>query len=160
MVRNAFACALISLTLITGCASRRTYVRIAEGLSAPSLAEGIRVAPRMFAASQLVEACKYPRSVARLKTPSRLLTLQVGERFALSTLNVVAVNFADVAMEAVPISIEATDFSPPVLQLRSDDPELNQGRLYSLNTGTFRIRIRTICSGPGVETTIVGRVEP
>ena len=152
---------LIAMVFLAGCASRaRTYVTIAEGLTAPTLTEGIRVAPRMFAASQLVEACQYPRRVARLQVPSRVLSLQVGERFALSTLNVVAVNFADVAMDAVPIVIEATDFSPPVLQLRSDDPELSQGRLYSLNSGTFRLRIRTICAGPAAETTIVGRVDP
>ena len=135
-------------------------MRIAEGLTAPTLTEGIRVAPRMFASSELAQACGNPRPVARLQTPTKLLELQIGERFALSTLNVVAVNFADVAMGGVPIVIEATDSSPTVLQLRSDDPDLNQGRLYSLNSGVFSLRIRTLCGGPAVETTIQGRVAP
>jgi hypothetical protein len=118
------------------------------------------VAPRMFAAPDLMRACRDPRSVARLQTATRSLDLQVGERFPLSSLRVVAVNFADVAMTAVPIVIEADDFSPPVLQLRSDNPDLNQGQLYSLNSGRFRLRIRTLCGTPGAETTIRGRVDP
>lgn len=158
---------LVGVTLAAGCASRTPqrppqshYVPIAEGLSSPTLAEGIRVAPRMFAAPELMRACRDPRSVARLETATRFLDLQVGERFPLSSLRVVAVNFADVAMTAVPIVIEADDFSPPVLQLRSDNPDLNQGQLYSLNSGAFRLRIRTLCGTPGAETTIRGRVDP
>ncbi len=159
---------LVAVTLAAGCASRtppqptapqrRYYVPIAEGLSSPTLAEGIRLAGRMFPAYELMRACRDPRSVARLETATRSLDLQVGERFPLSSLSVVAVNFADVAMTAVPIVIEADDFSPPVLQLRSGNPDLNQGQLYSLNSGPFRLRIRTLCGTPGAETTIIGRV--
>jgi hypothetical protein len=158
---------LVAVIALAGCASRaprqpqqRYYVPIAEGLSSPTLAEGIRVAPRRLAAPDLMRACRDPRSVARLEAAMRSLDLQVGERFPLSGLRVVAVNFADVAMTAVPIVIEADDFSPPVLQLRSDNPDLNQGQLYSLNSGTFRLRIRTLCGTPGAEMTIRGRVEP
>lgn len=158
---------LLSATLLTGCGPKvlrptglRAYVRIAEALTSPTAAEPLRVFPRGFAPSQLVEACREPRSVARLETVVRTLDLQVGERFALSGLTVVAVNFANVAMEDVPIVIEVQDFVPPVFQLRSDDPELNQGRLYSLNSGFVRLRISTLCSGPGVEATIPVRVLP
>ena len=161
---------LAAVTVLAGCASRtpqqptapqqRYYVRIAEGLTSPTLAEGIRVAPRMFAAPELMQACRDPRSVARLETATRSLDLQVGERFPLGGLSIVAVNFADVAMLAVPIAIEAEDLSPPVLQLRSDNPDLNEGQLYSLNRGTFRLRIRTLCGTPGAEATIRGRVDP
>jgi hypothetical protein len=135
-------------------------VRIAEGLSSPTLAEGIRVAGRMFSAYELMRACRDPRSVARLETATTSLDLQVGERFPLGSLSIVAVNFADAAMLAVPIAIEAEDRSPPVLQLRSDNPDLNQGQLYSLNSGAFRLRIRTLCGTPGAEATISGRVAP
>jgi hypothetical protein len=153
---------VLAAVVSAGCAARvpRAYVRIAEAFTAPSLSEGIRVAPRMFAAPELMRACQYPRTVDRLEVSSRELDLQVGERLPLSTLTIVAVNAADVAMDNVPIVIEAEDFSPPVLQLRSDDPELNQGVLSSLNGGRFRLRIRTLCGIPGAETTIRGRVQP
>ena len=160
------ACLMVTIAvavLNAGCAARtiqRNYVRIAEGLTAPTLGEAMRVAPRMFAARELSTACQDPRSVARLQAPSARLELQVGERLVLSTLNIVAVNSANVAMAAVPVTIEATESTPPVLQLRSDDPDLNEGRLYPLNPGTFRLRVRTICSGPGAEMTIRGTVAP
>jgi hypothetical protein len=159
MVARTIVGALLSVAVFAGCASR-TYVRIAEGLTAPTPTEAIRVAPRMFTPSELAQACQDPRPVARLQSPMKSLDLQVGERFALSELNVVAVNFADVAMGGVPIVIEASEGSPPVLQLRSDDRDLSQGRIYSLNSGTFQLRIRTICSGTAAQTTVVGRVGP
>jgi hypothetical protein len=167
-MRRACLSVLLSAILLAGCKGPLVlnlpgageYVRIAEGLSSPTITEAIRVAPRGFAPSQLVQACKNPRSVARFDTPLKTIDLQVGERFALTGLSIVAVSFADVAMEDVPITLEAQEFFPPVLQLRSDDPELNMGVLYSLNTGTARMRIRTLCSGPGVETTIVFRILP
>jgi hypothetical protein len=145
----------------TGIQAPRTryFVPIAEGLTSPTLAESIRLAPRMFSAPDLVRACGDPRTVARLETATRSLDLQVGERFALGSLRIVAVNAADEAMLAVPIAIEAEDSSPSVLQLRSDNPELQKGQLYPLNAGRFRLRIRTLCGTPGAETIIAGRAQ-
>src|SRR5687768_11668474 len=100
------------------------YVRVAEGLSSPTLSEGIAVAPRMLPAPLLSEACEDPRIVRRLETPTETLSLRVGERFPLNTLAIVAVNAADEAMvPPIPIAIEALDTVPPVLELRSDDPD-------------------------------------
>ena len=170
MAKGAHALVFATITLLAGCGSRTPqeqrapqkpyFVPIAEGLTSSTLAENIRVAPRMFSAPDLVRACRDPRTVARLETVTGTLGLQVGERFALSSLRIVAVNAADEAMPAVPIAIEAEDASPPVLQLRSDDPELQKGQLYPLNAGRFRLRIRTLCGTPGAETTIVGRADP
>lgn len=154
---------LVAVTFLAGCAARRPdpyYVRIAEGLTSPTLTEGIRVAPGMFSAAELAQACRGLRPIARLETASSSLDLQVGERFPLTMLSVVAVDAADVAMRGVPIAIEAEDLQPPVLQLRSDDPDVNQGRLSALNRGRFRLRIWTMCATPGAETTITGRVVP
>lgn len=160
----------VAATLLAGCGSKTPqesrapqkpfFVPIAQGLTSQTLAESIRVAPRMFSAPDLVAACRDPRTVARLETATRSLDLQVGERFALGSLRIVAVNAADEAMLAVPIAIEAEDSSPPVLQLRSDNPELLKGQLYPLNAGRFRLRIRTLCGTPGAETMIVGRADP
>ena len=140
--------------------TRRPFVPIAEALSSPTLAEGLDVAPRMFSAPDVLRACQNPRSVARLVTATRSLQLQVGERVPLNTLSVVAVDDGGVALRNVPLVIEAEDASPPVLQLRSDDPDLNQGVLSSLNSGRFRLRIRTLCGAESVETTIRVVVEP
>ena len=70
MPRPATGALLVLSLTLTGCAlkgpsSRSTdyFVQLAEGLTSATLTEGIRVAPRMFAASQLVEACKDPRVV-------------------------------------------------------------------------------------------------
>jgi hypothetical protein len=170
MATRAHAIMLVAVAFCAGCGSRAPqesrapqkpyFVPIAEGLTSPTLAENIRVAPRMFSAPELVKVCGDPRTVARLETVAGTLGLQVGERFALSSLRIVAVNAADEAMLAAPIAIEAEDASPPVLQLRSDNPELQKGQLYPLNAGRFRLRIRTLCGTPGAETTIVGRADP
>src|SRR5687768_16728459 len=85
---------------LAGCGSRAPsaapgtpyFVTIAVGLTLPTLAKGIRVAPRMFSAPDLVAACRHPRSVARLELAATSLDLQGGQPFALGSLSVVAVN--------------------------------------------------------------------
>ena len=134
------------------------FVSVAEGLTSATLTEGIRVAPRGFTASQLVEACKDPRVVERLEVAPNLLDLREDGRYALNSLSVVAVNAADVAMAGVPIVLEAEEANPPVIQLRSDDPVLNAGRLHALRTGAFQMRVRTMCGTPHAEAVIRGRV--
>lgn len=133
----------------------RTFVQIAEGLTASTLSETIHVVPRMFAASQLVEACQESRRIRRLITSSPTLELQIGEPFPLENLNVVAVNDARLVVGGVPISIEAEDQAPPVLRLRSDDPDLNSGRIFPLEGGRFRLRIRTLCAAPPAAELII-----
>jgi hypothetical protein len=145
-------------TIFAGCASARHYVQIAEGLSSPTVTEGIRVAPRMFSPSQFVEACRTAVPVARLEVEPDLLDLVLGNLYSLDSLTVVAVDGADIAVPGVPIVLEAEDTSPPVLQLRSDDPDLDQGRLRAIAPGEFRMRIRTTCGMPQAETIIRGRV--
>lgn len=151
---------LVAMVTLAGCSSKRHYVRIAEGLTAPTLAEGIRVAPRMFSAFELVQACRDPVRIDRLETTSSRLALQIGERFPLAALSVVAVNEADIAVPGVAIAIEAEDSRQMVLQLRSDDRDLDQGRIHAINSGSFRVRIRTLCGTPGAEARITGRAVP
>jgi hypothetical protein len=142
---------------VAGCAPTRHYVQIAEGLSSPSVTEGIRVAPRMFSAPQLVEACRTAVPVARLKVEPSELILTAGNLYQLSSITVVAVNAADLAVPGVPIVLEAEDTTPPVLRLRSDDPDLDQGRIRVLAPGKFRMRIRTTCGLPHAETIVEAR---
>ncbi|MBI4484511.1 MAG: hypothetical protein HY655_00730 [Acidobacteria bacterium] len=155
--------ALVAVLLSCSCAGRGRpdpyYVLVAEGLSAPTLTEPMRVIPRGFNIFQRTEACATVRPVARLETPLRLLGFRVGERVPLSALNVVAVNAADVAVRDVPLAIEAEEVSPPIVQLQSSDPDLNQGRLNPIAKGRFRIRVRTICAPQPVETILTAHVE-
>ena len=74
------------------------------------------------------------------------------------TLSIVAVNRANEVMTRIPIAIEALDTSPPVLELRSDDPDLNQGRLRAVRTGPFRIRVRALCGLDPAYTFVTGTV--
>jgi hypothetical protein len=146
------------VVVVAGCASTRHYVQIAEGLSSPSITEGIRVAPRMFSAPQLVEACRTATPVARLKVEPSELTLTQGNLYQLSSITVVAVNAADIAVPAIPIVLEAEDTNPPILRLRSDDPDLDDGRIRVIGPGRFRLRIRTTCGMPQAETIVEARV--
>ena len=144
------------------CASKSPdpyYVLVAEALTAPTLTEAMRVAPRMFTSFQLLEACRTIRPVERFETPYLRLGLRVGERFPLSALNVVAVNGADIAVPDVPVAIEAEELSPPLARLTSDDPDLAAGRLHALAEGSFRIRVRTICGTRPVETILTARID-
>lgn len=136
------------------------FVSVAEGLTSATFTEGIRVAPRGFTSSQLVEACRDPRVVDRLEVAPDQLEMRADGRYELNSISVVAVNGADVAMAGVPIVIEAEEVSPAVVVLRSDDPDLNVGRLRAVRAGYFRMRFRTMCGAPHAERIILGRVSP
>jgi hypothetical protein len=72
----------------------------------------------------------------------------------------VAVGEAGAAVTDVPVVIEVEEVNPPLLQLRSDDPDLNAGRLLSVGSGTVRMRVRTMCSGSLAELTLTARIAP
>jgi hypothetical protein len=162
--RRAVAVAIAFAVCLTGCAARtardRHFVAVAEALTSPTISEGIRVAPRAFSAPTLVDACQSATSVERLKVSPPTLELVRGNRYSLGSLTVVAVTAADIAVPDQPIVIEVEDREPPVLQLRSDDVDLNEGRVLAIGAGDFRVRVRTMCGGPYAETVIRGRVTP
>jgi len=151
-------CALcLAMAAGVSCA-RSYYVPVAEGLTSPSMNETMRVAPRLFSAPDLADACRSPRRVARLEAPAGTLDLRVGDQVALSTLRVVAVGEAGAALSGVPVVIEAEELNPALVELRSDDPDLNEGRLRTVGSGTFRMRVRTLCTPVPAELIITGRV--
>ena len=155
---KTIAASVVMAVATAGCASQRYYVQIAEGLSSATVTEGIQVAPRLFSAPQIVEACRTAVPVARLEVEPDELELTEGNVYSLNSLTVVAIDAADIAVPGVPIILEAEDRNPPVLQLRSDDPDLNEGRVRVIAPGRFRMRIRTTCGLPQVETVVEGRV--
>jgi hypothetical protein len=160
--RRAFVQALVvpvALPLLAGCAlirPRPHYVPVADALTSPTLREGIRVAPQRFSLTEMVRNCPDSRRVDHFRTV-RPLQLQVGERFPLALLVVLAVDEDDRPLPDIPISLEVDEREPPVLLLRSGDPDISQGLLQALGPGSFRIRIRTLCSPPA-DTAITGRV--
>lgn len=153
---------VVLITLAAGCAAKREryFVQIAEGLTSPTMTEGIRVAPRMFSAPSLVDACRSATVVERLEVAPQTLELSRGTRYSLNSLTVVAVNAGDIAVPGLPIVLEVEDADPPVLQIRSDDPDLNEGRVLAMGTGEFRMRVRTMCGTQYAETVIKGLVVP
>jgi hypothetical protein len=150
--------ATIAPDLATG--PRSYFVRVAEALTSASMGEPMRVAPRLFSPYQIQEACERPRRVDRLEAPARRVELRVGERLELRTLRVVAVGDGNILVPDVPLVIEAEEQNPPLVQLRSDDPDLAEGQLLTLNAGTFRVRVRTLCSATNAEMTLTGVVTP
>ena len=69
--------------------------------------------------------------------------------------------YRDVLRDAGPLADvleECLETSQPVVRLRSDDPDLNAGRLLTVAPGTFRMRVRTICVNSPAEVRITGRV--
>jgi hypothetical protein len=151
---------VLGCVVLSAACSRAYYVRVAEGLTSPSLTETMQVAPRMFGASDLATACQSPRRIARLEAPARTLELRVGERLELNSLRVVAVGDAGAVLTEVPVGIEVEELNPALVQLRSDDPDLNAGRLLSVGSGTVRIRVRTLCTSTPVQLNITARVAP
>jgi hypothetical protein len=155
-----FTLLVLGGVVVSAACSTAYYVRVAEGLTSPSFTETMQVAPRLFGASDLTTACQSPHRIARLEAPTRTLELRVGERLALNTLRVVAVGDAGVALTEVPVGIEVEELNPPLVQLRSDDPDLNAGRLLSVGSGTVHIRVRALCTSTPAELKITARVAP
>ena len=146
---------------MSGCAMKRPhYVQIAEALTAPSLSDGVVVAPRTFTPVDLTAACRGATPVARLVVEPPTLQLVQGSRVPLDTLSIVAVNAADIAIPRQPVVVEAEDAAPPVVEVRSDGEDVNAGRLHAVGEGTFRLRVRTLCGTRSVEKIITGIVGP
>ena len=168
MPRAAVAAALLMMTTMAGCAGRAgrapregpTFIRVAEALASANLNEGIRIAVPRLQRAVVDQSCRLLPRIVRLEAPSLNMQMQIGDPLPLSGLSVVAVDDADVIVADVPLAIEAEDQTPPVLQLRRNDPDLGRGTLRPLNTGEFRLRIYTLCGVPGAEALMNVKVVP
>jgi hypothetical protein len=166
MSRAAVGVALVLVTVLAaGCAGRAraprggpAFIRVAEALASPNMNEGLRVAVPRLQPEVVRQGCRVLPRVTRLETPSLNLQMQIGDPFALSGLTVVAIDDAGVIVAGVPLAIEAEDRNPPVLELRSADPDLGRGTLRPMNTGEFRLRIYTLCGVPGAEAVMSVKV--
>ncbi len=156
------AVAFLVTVIAPGCAARspRAYIRVAEGLTSAHLNEAIYLALPRLERDQVQQGCRGLSRITRLGTPSTRMLMQVGERFALAGLSIIAVDDADITVAGVPFAIEAQDQTPPVIELRRDDGDLGRGVLRPLNAGEFLVRIYPLCAIPAAETIINVKVVP
>jgi hypothetical protein len=149
--------------VLQGCAlvlPQRHYVQVADAVSSPTLTEGIQVTPRMFTLNELQHACVDSQPVARLQVVPVELELRPNGRYQFNTLAVVAINESNQAVPGIPLMLEVEEAVPPVVEVRSDDPDIDAGLLRATRVGRFRLRIRTLCNLSRVETVIRARVIP
>jgi hypothetical protein len=109
-------------------------------------------------AFQFTDACRAATPISRFDLAPSMFEMNAGGRYSLETLSVVGVDAANVAVANIPFVIEAEETSSPVIALRSDDADVRNGVLRALAPGTFKVRIRTTCGMPYVETTLIGKV--
>jgi hypothetical protein len=148
---------------LQGCAlvlPQRHYVQVADAVSSPTLTEGIQITPRKFTVYELRQACLDSQPVVRFNVVPAQLELRADGRYLLNTLAVVAVNASDEAVPRIPIMLEAEEVVPPVVEVRSDDADIDQGWLRATRVGRFRLRIRTLCNSSQVDMVIRGQVIP
>ena len=149
--------------VLQGCAlvlPQRHYLQVADAVSSPTLTEGIQVTPRKFTVYEQRQACLNFVPVARLRVAPGLLELRPDGRYLLNTLAVVAINESDQAVPSIPLMLEAEEVVPPVVEVRSDNPDIDAGWLHAVRLGRFRLRIRTMCDMSPVEVVLRGRVIP
>lgn len=165
--RTAVAAVLVlTMFAAAGCALRssrssRAYIRVAEALTAATMNEAIRIAVPRLDPAVIDQGCRLAaRRIVRLAAPSLNMQMLIGEQFMLSGLAIVAVDDTDLVVSGVPLAIEALDQSPPVLQLRTGDPDLGRGWLRPVNTGEFLLRTYTLCGVPGAEAIFNVKVVP
>ncbi len=155
---------VLSTTIVLqGCAlvlPQRHYVQLADAVSSPSLTEGIRVTPRRFTGYELRQACLDSQPVVRLKVAPTQLELRPDGRYLLNTLAIVAINKSEQVVPSIPLMLEVEEVVPPVVSVRSDDPDIDSGLLRASRVGRFRMRIRTMCDLSPVDTVIPGEVIP
>jgi hypothetical protein len=158
------AALMVVAVLAAGCAAARQqyltrhYVRVADALTSSTLGENLRVVPGALAAIRFNDVCRTAVPIARLVVVPRALDLVRGTTVSLSSFSVVALDGGGVVVRDQPIAIEVLDAAPPVLQLRSDDPDVAEGRLRAISSGGFKVRFRSICGMPYRQVEIAGQV--
>ncbi len=148
--------AILSLLLLpssnVSTAKPPEFVTIAEGHTSASQDRGIEAGYRMFSAPDMKELCSGASQPAKLVIQNEPLALRVDEWFALDQLVILAADADGQPLPPAPITLEVEEPEPPVLDLRSD--RIAEARVLPVRTGSFRLRVRTLCSDPAVEALI------
>lgn len=128
------------------------YGTIAEGYTSAFVGGPVDGAYRMFSAPDFAEVCAEARAdaVKSLRAAPRV-DGRVGEPLPYAALKVDALDVHGVLVPRVPIGIESYRWSE-VLDTRQD--HIGGTSVTPQQSGTVRVRIRTLCDAPGGEAFI------
>jgi len=137
---------------------RDDYTHVAEGLSSPRAGAAVDAAFRMFSLPDFDMVCDHARAadVVRLRSDTPRIRLRVGERLALRTLKIVALDAGGRILSAVPLALEA-ETAPDVFDLRSD--HIAEAELTAVKAGQAKLRARTMCPRSSGEAVIPVQVQ-
>jgi hypothetical protein len=138
------------IQVYSGPAINLTFVHVAEGYASFQQGRGVRVAPRMFSAPDNV--CASAPSPSSLYSPADQAELHVGQPFPIGRLVIEARDETGRLLPGVPIAIEVEAVEPPVLNTQSN--AMPENHLHPVRPGTFRVRVRTICSETPIQVLI------
>jgi hypothetical protein len=133
--------------------ARDDFSHLGQGVTSRVPGQTIEAAYRMFSVPDFQSICMRARApeVTQLRSSSSRLRLRVGEPLVLRTLEIVALDTSGSVLPRVPIAIESERWAD-IFDGRSD--HLADGEVMPLQPGKTRLRIRTVCEGPGAETFI------
>lgn len=133
------------------------YGTIAEGYTSAFLGGPVEGAYRMFSAPDFAEVCGRARadSVKSLRAVPHV-DGRVGEPLRYTALEVDALDVHGVLVPRVPIGIESA-IGSEVLDIRQD--HIGGSSVTPKQTGTIRLRIRTLCDAPGGEVFVTVSVD-
>ena len=80
------------------------------------------------------------------------IVMHVGEWFPLRRLQIIALGESGSSLDSIPFTVQAEAMDPPLLHGSSEWS--NSGNLLPVRPGSFRFRIRTLCSPPTVDLLI------
>jgi hypothetical protein len=138
------------IQVYSGPAIDLTFGHVAEGYASRQEGLGVRVAPRMFSASDNV--CASVPHTTSLHSPSDRVELRAGQPFSIDRLVIEARDESGRLLQGVPIAIEVEIVEPSVLNTQPN--AMPENHLHPLRPGTFRVRARTICSETPIQVLI------
>lgn len=133
---------------------------IGEGYTSENADEGMSAAYRMFSGGDLEESCgKGPpaaKFVIHNKSP---IIVQVGKRFPLYHIRVVAYDRSNRSLPPEPVSIVISNEGDHIFNLRAD--MIDKAELLAIHPGRSRIYISSLCgeAWAGIEVKVVPRVK-
>jgi hypothetical protein len=132
------------------------YGSIAEGYTSAFAGGSVEAAYRMFSAPDFAEVCAQAGADAvKSLRAVRHVDGRVGEPLPYTALKVDALDLHGVVVPRVPIGIES-EMRSTVLDTRQD--HIGGTSVTPQQSGTVRLRIRTLCDAPGGEVFVTVRV--